>query len=186
MKTTNWQTKALTLFIATVALWLTAACGNGDLIDHPFPPNGLRIVAEDPCEIDVPPVPSQEFVRLAKRRLQPGEEITFEALRKIPEYIHASYARDTRLKPEFNRILDVLEPYRVPGGRFWDYPHYSGAGVEALRTWDGLGTDKIVVVVKLAHLVDPRTVPPEDRIPICLAGVPVHIIVGDIVYGNIE
>ena len=28
MKTTNWQTRALTLFIAAVALWLTAACGN--------------------------------------------------------------------------------------------------------------------------------------------------------------
>ena len=30
MKTTNWQTKALTLFIAAVALWLTTACGNVD------------------------------------------------------------------------------------------------------------------------------------------------------------
>ena len=30
MKTTNWQTKALTLLIAAVALWLTAACGNAD------------------------------------------------------------------------------------------------------------------------------------------------------------
>ncbi len=26
MKTTNWQAKALTLFIAALALWLTAAC----------------------------------------------------------------------------------------------------------------------------------------------------------------
>ena len=30
MKTTNWQTKALTLFIAAVALWLATACGNAD------------------------------------------------------------------------------------------------------------------------------------------------------------
>ena len=28
MKTTNWQTKALTLFIAATALWLTTACDN--------------------------------------------------------------------------------------------------------------------------------------------------------------
>ena len=43
MKTTNWQTKALTLFIAAVALWLTASCGK---------PSYEDILGLEPCVDD--------------------------------------------------------------------------------------------------------------------------------------
>ena len=183
MKTTNWQTKALTLFIATVALCLTTACGDRYLTEYPYPGYGLRIVSSELCEIDVSPVPSQELVKLADRRLPPGEAITYEALVKLSAYTLSGYARDTRLAPEFKRIRDVLQTYLA---RLEKHPYYSFTDVEALRTWDGTPTDRIVIVVYLAHLVDMRTIRPEDRIPGCIAGVPVHIVVGNRVHGNIE
>ena len=179
MKTTNWQTKALTLFIAAAALWLAVACADVDFTYYDYPADGLRIVSWEPYEIDVPLVPSQEISKLAERwKQQNGVDPSVADLRGHSEYWAAGKARDTRLAPEIQRILDVIEPYRSPGGRFEEYPYFEGARVEALYTWDGIPTDKAVVVVSLSHLVDPRTVRPEHRIPGCIAGVPVHIEVG--------
>ncbi len=183
MKTTNWQTKALALFIAAVALWLTTACGSEDLARYHYPRDGLRIVAWESCEIDVPLVPSQEFVRLADRRLKSGDEISYEALRKLPEYALTLNAQNTRLSPEFERIRDVLHTYRV---QLEKYPHFSYADVEALNTWNGIPTDRIAVVVYLARFVDLREIRLEDQIPGCIAGVPVHIVVGSYINGYIE
>ena len=181
MKTHNWQTKALTLFIAVAALWLTSACGDTYHTVHPYPVDGLRIVSSDPCEIDVPLVPSQEFVKLADRWMQPGDDISYQALIKLSRHWASASAREFRLAPEFERIWAVLRTYL---DRFYRYPYYSHASVEALNTWDDTPTDKLVVVVELAHLVDLRTIPLEDQIPGCIAGVPVHIVVGDWAYAQ--
>ena len=175
MKTHNWQTKALILFIAVAAIYLTTACEDEHLIDYLYPYDGIRIISSEPCEIDAPLVPSQEFVKLAERWMQPGDDISYEALIKLSRYSASSSAREYRLSPEFKRIRDVLRTY---DDQFYRFPYFSFASIEALRTWDGTPTDKLVVEIYLDHLVDLRTVRPEDRIPGCIAGVPVHIVVG--------
>ena len=176
MKTHNWQTKALTLFIAAAAaLCLATACEDELPIDYLYSYDGIRIISSEPCEIEVPLVPSQEFVKLAERWMQPGDDISSEALIKLSRYSASASAREYRLSPEFKRIRDVLRTY---DDQFYRFPFFSFAGIEALRTWDGTPTDKLVVEVYLDHLVDLRTVRQEDRIPDCIAGVPVHIVVG--------
>ena len=170
MKTTNWQTKALTLFIAAAALSLATACTTHYPIIYPV--DGIRIISSEPCEIDVPLVPSQEYVELEEQLKQLGDDVDYMALREIRE--GAYEARYARLELEYKRILDVLRTYK---DLFMKYPYFDLAAVEGMRTWDGQLTDKLVVVVYVAHLVDPRTVSPEDRIPDCIAGVPVHHLV---------
>ena len=170
MKTNNWQTKALTLFIAAVALCLATACTTYYPIIYPV--DGIRIIPLEFCEIDVPLVPSQEYVKLAEQLEQLGDEVDYMESREIQE--GAYEARYARLEPEYKRIVDVLRTFN---DLFMKYPYFEEAMVEGMRTWDGTPTDKLVVVVYITHLVDPRTVPPEDRIPGCIAGVPVHYLV---------
>ncbi len=170
MKTTNWQTKALTLFIAAAALWLATACTTYYPINYPV--NGIRVISSEPCEIDVPLVPSQEYVKLAEQLKQLGDQVDYMESREIK--INARDAWYARLKPEFNRILEVVRTY---ADLLRKYPNFELTIVEEMRTWDGAWTDKLVVVVYVSHLFDPRTIPPEERIPSCIAGVPVHFMV---------
>ena len=170
MKTINWQTKALTLFIAAAALWLATACTTYYPIIYPV--DGIRIIPLEFCEIDVPLVPSQEYVELEEKLNQLGDEADYMALQEIREGAYKAWY--ARLEPEFKRIVDVLRTFK---DLFMKYPYFEEAMVEGMRTWDGTPTDKLVVVVYITHLVDPRTVPPEDRIPGCIAGVPVHYLV---------
>ena len=177
MNTRNWQIKMLTLCMAAFALCLTVACGDEYLTDYPYPDEGLRIVSLEPCEIDVPLIPSIEFIKLAEKWMQPGDDISYEALRELSGYRASVRAREKRLSPEFKRIRDALQPQKY---QIYEFPYYSWSDVEALNTWDGTPTDKLVVVVHLSHLVDMRTVRPEALIPGCIAGVPVHIIFGQL------
>ena len=170
MKTINWQTKALTLFIAAAALWLATACTTYYPINYPV--DGIRVISSEPCDIDVPLVPSQEYVELEEKLNQLGDEADYMALQEIREGAYKAWY--ARLEPEFKRIVDVLRTFK---DLFMKYPYFEEAIVEGMRTWDGTPTDKLVVVVYITHLVDPRTVPPEDRIPGCIAGVPVHYLV---------
>ena len=55
MKTTNWQTKALTLFIAAAALCLTTACKSLQV---------ERIIPFGSCVNDAALTPSAEFLDL--------------------------------------------------------------------------------------------------------------------------
>ena len=57
MKTINWQTKALMLFIAAVALWLTASCGNDvpTIETQPAPATTAPIATFEPI-----PIPCKE------------------------------------------------------------------------------------------------------------------------------
>ena len=179
MKTTNWQTKALTLFIAAVALCLATACTTYYPIDYPY--YGIRVISSEPCEIDVPLVPSQEFVELVEREGTYTEGFpSWDLVRSLPGYWDAVAMRRERLAPEELRIGTILETYE---GQLQKYPHYWGTYIKSLSAWNGVLTDGMVVVVNLDHIVDPRTVPPEDRIPDCIAGVPVHIVIGQS-FGN--
>ena len=174
MKTQNWQTKALTLFIAAVALSLATACTTYYPIEYPM--QGLLIISSEPCEIDVPPVPSPEFIRLAELEDPSNQRFpTWDFLRSLPGYKESREARSKRIKSEVQRIEDVLRTYQ---DQLKKHPHYRGSLVGLNETWNRGLTDSFVVEVYLHHLVDPRTVPAEDRIPGCIAGVPVHIVVG--------
>ena len=173
--TTNWQLKALTLLAAAVAICLTTACTT--YYPAYYPEDGIRIVSSEPCAIEVPLIPSQEFVELARKQ-EMGTDSGLEYVPTFWEVLAMENARNKRLAPEFKRINDGLQPYY---DQFYRLPFYELATVEALNTWDGAPTDKLVVVVYLDHLVDLRTVPPEDRIPNCIARVPVHIIVGKVI-----
>ena len=177
MKTTNWQTKALTLFIAAVAFCLTAACGSADTTYYPYPEGGLRIVSSDTCEIEVPLAPSQEFADLPERMRQRMENDPNFAYTSMNLDIKTRReSRYTRLGPEFRRIWNGFYAYEDKLRR---YPYYSLVFVEELSTWDGVPTDRTVVEIHLEHMVDLRTIPSEYWIPSCIAGVPVHIVVGN-------
>ena len=152
MKTTNWQTKALMLFIAAVALSLATACTTYYPIDYPY--NGIRVISSEPCEIDVPLLPSQEFVELVER------EGTFDEgfpgwglVISLPGYWDAVEMWTERLASEQLRIGTILETYE---GQFQKYPHYWGTYIGTLRNWNGALTDRMVVKVYLDHVVDPR------------------------------
>ena len=178
MKTTNWQTKALTLFIAVVALCLATACTTYYPIEYPS--EGLRITSSEhweTCENEKPLKPSREFVELANQQdpIQTGYP-TNDHLRTLPGYDEAVDAWGERVAPEIERIEEVLETYK---DRLERYPYYRGSFLDLRFFWDGTLTDRFVVEVHLDHAVDPRTVPPEDRIPGCIAGVPVIIVVGE-------
>ena len=177
MKTINWQTKALTLFIAAAALLLATACGKEYAITYPS--DGLRIISSDrwePCENEKPLKPSREFVQLANQQDPIQTSYPTDAfLRTLPGYEEAMDAWGERLIPERERVYEAL---LVHINRLERYPHFRSSTVAWQFTWGDIVTDKLIVEIHLHHLVDPRTVPPEDRIPGCIAGVPVHIVVG--------
>lgn len=58
---------------------------------------------------------------------------------------------------------------------FWRQPNIWGAGIGKLEDenneWDG----RVGFVIHVTQKVDQSTLPPEDRIPDCLEGVPVQI-----------
>ena len=182
MKIQNWQTKTFTLFIAAaIALWLATACTTYYPIDYPH--YGIGIASSESCEVDLPLVPSHEYIELAERSLQPGDEVSFEALERLPQFKRVQTLRRARLDSEWLRIARALQANEA---QFKQYPHYLFFDVAALDTFGGLvtnnskgvPTDKSVAVIYLEHMVDVRTVPPAERIPDCIAGIPVHIVVG--------
>ena len=58
---------------------------------------------------------------------------------------------------------------------FWRQPNVHGVGIGDLRNEDGEETGLWGFVVHVTEKVDQSKLPPEDRIPDCLEGVPVEI-----------
>ncbi len=107
MKTTNWQTKALTLFIAVVALWLTAACGKPSyedilglepcvddfdfgalaIIESPSPPFTASVVDTD-WWLDMRAYRDRDAVEAAKVVLEHEERF-----RAIPKFAYVAVNR---------------------------------------------------------------------------------------------
>ena len=180
MKTHTWQTKALTLFIAALAvLWLATACTED---------SGIRIITPAaPCGPDIPLTPSIEYITLEGARVPEGWERYLEAA-KNPLLISVEdpvdrerfilsmrmTARAERLRPETDRIRAILDKYdNLISKHDFFTGGYAGSGwVRAISTEEGLLTDKQVIVIRVN--IHPRKLPPEERIPECLDGIPVH------------
>ena len=58
---------------------------------------------------------------------------------------------------------------------FMAYPHFNGAGVGILPVRGENGEEVIGIEIRVFKLTDPSTLPPEQRIPDCLEGIPVLI-----------
>ena len=58
---------------------------------------------------------------------------------------------------------------------FWRQPNVHGVGIGIIETENGEYTDRAGFIIDVTEKVDQSTLPPEDRIPDCLEGVPVQI-----------
>ena len=155
MKTTNWQTKALALFIAATALWLATACTK----EYPsaYPQDGLQIISSEHCEDSVPLVPSVEYVELAEREAPAGVKYpTGDQLKELPGYKEAFDVRFKRLDPRIERVEQALEEYR---DRLRQNPYYLFSEVYLESGLSDVATDSLIVRMYFDHWVDPRTVP---------------------------
>ncbi len=72
------------------------------------------------------------------------------------------------------RMTEVWDKYRP---LFERYPTYQGGGVSDIRDENGERTEVRGLVISVYEEVDPSTLPPEDRIPDCLEGIPVQFLV---------
>ena len=70
-------------------------------------------------------------------------------------------------------ILEVRDKYRP---LFKRQPNYHGNGPGNIRDENGERTKTMGITIYVTEKVDQSTLPPEDRIPDCLEGVPVQII----------
>ena len=173
MKATNWQTKALTPFIAALALWFATACTEpGSEFELGIEYLGSqRITPSAPCGPDVPLSPSIELAQLNGTSSQ--------------EKSMALRAREKRLRPEEERIQAILDEHRdrlersilrhrEAYGFFFEPDLKPHLRVGHIWTENMELTDKIVIEIKVYQLVDQSTLPSEDRIHECLDGVEVH------------
>ena len=182
MKTTNWQTKALTLFIAIAALWLTTAC-----VEEYTGPE--IITPSAPCGPEVPLTPSKEYFTWEGAKVSSEYEKMLEAAKnprllgiEDPEgrerFIHGMRmaARDERLKPEKERIDTILFKYRDRIRWQWLHQggHVHGIAIAGIENANGELTDKLVIEITVTEYVDQSTLLPEARIPECMDGVEVH------------
>ena len=183
--TTTWQLKSLMLFIAFAALFLTIACGKYAgaervIID--------RITPSAPCGDDTSLTVSAEFDgiegAIGKEMILPSmdKEQIYEAKkrdeeRRMSAWRKAVDARAERLRPEEERVREIVNRYRdriekqyvtSKGG------HVHGYGVTTLNNEKGEPTDKFVLEIDVTEYIDQSTLPPEDRIPDCMEGVEVH------------
>ena len=63
---------------------------------------------------------------------------------------------------------------------FWRQPNVVGVGEGYFKDENGEWTERSGIRVTVTEKVDQSTLPPEDRIPDCLEGVPVNIEVGPV------
>ena len=82
----------------------------------------------------------------------------------------AAISRAERLRPERERIEAIVDKYE---DLFRRQPGLNGYGVVSVSDENGQPTDKMVIEILVTKKVDQSTLPPEDRIPDCLEGVPV-------------
>ena len=152
--TTNWYTQLLTLTVAAACLWVATACTeNSDApIYESDVPVYKRIMPLDPCPNDINEYPFKE-----NQPALPYEE---------------------RL-PHAERVLEeiVLPTLDKEGGLPW----FSVDAYRSARfTWTWLGSewDGVVIIRVQYHATDAQLskLPPENRIPHCIEGVPVHIV----------
>ena len=77
--------------------------------------------------------------------------------------------------PTGDRIHEVRLKY---DSLFWRQPNVWGVGEGYFRDGNGGWIETLGIVVDVTKKVDQNTLPPEDRIPDCLEGVPVQVMEG--------
>ena len=169
MKIQNWQTKALTLFIAALALWLTTACDNVSPEVDPFH-NIENFTTHGSCgKDDWPREPSEEF------RQFEGIENLFDGSKTV-QIERALAVRAERLRPETERIQAILDKHIDQIQKRFVNQGMSIHEIGVGSVWLGeYITDKQVISIYVTGYADQHTLPPEDRIPECVDGVEVHI-----------
>ena len=163
MKTTNWQTKALTLFIAaTAALWLTAACANTDT-DKEAPPTQVATETPTQAATDTPTVeaPTQ----------QDGCTHGIPGLRSWLNTTEEEYVES--LPGAWWLASFVPDKYE---DLFWRQPNVYDVSMGQLRDDQGELTQTWGIMVWVTEKVDQNTLPPEDRIPESLDDVQIRIV----------
>ena len=164
MKTTNWQTKALALFIAAAALWLVSACG--EEATNP----GINISSQH-CVPGLPSETSEEFKQFEYFRH--GPDVT-----RTERENQAIRLRAERLKPETERIQAILDRYiehinRDVEGSIAQY--VIGYMVESLKDRKGRLTDTQVILIHFG--LYEGQFPLKYPIPKCIEDVIVHSII---------
>ena len=152
----------LALLIGAVAiLWLAAACGGE--------------ACEKVSSLQERSMISKEFARfLAEIEDKPMSERERNLL-----WIEASFEKEERLRPERDRIEAIIDRHELLIRR---QPNISGYGVQTIVDENGYPTDAMFIHIGVTEKVDQSTLPPEDRIPDCLEGVPVQFVVEGLMY----
>ena len=167
MKTINWQTKALTLFIAAAALWLIAACTNADTDNEP-PPN--MVATEVPTQ-SATEVPTEEASKTPTPppTLEPPPILCKENTMTLTAAQQAAFLEKHKALIERQRGL--------LGYEYGQLKSVQADGSTLLHTIVD-GTPKMGLSLMVAHPAnwvhrDRGPVSEEDIIPDCLDGVPV-------------
>lgn len=100
----------------------------------------------------------------------PLEEVDMSKYEEIPGYVPNIKSREAT-----ERARAIRHKYE---DLFWRQPNVYGVGIGRLEDENGEGTGQVGFVITVTEKVDQNTLPPEDRIPDCLEGVPVQIIEG--------
>ncbi len=75
--------------------------------------------------------------------------------------------------PTDERIHEVRLKYDP---LFWRQPNVHAVGEGYFKDGEGGWTETVGIVIEVSRKVDQSTLPPEDRIPECLEGVPVQVV----------
>ena len=145
MKTTNWQTKALTLFITAVALWLVTACRD---------------------------LGTNNEVPLAKDTTEQATETNYDYSMCGENFEEGDGSMTITDGNRGERIHEVRLKYDA---LFWRQPNVHAVGEGTFYDDNGRMTEVGGIIVHVSTKVDQSTLPPEDRVPECLEGVPVQI-----------
>ncbi len=127
-------------------LWLAAACGDGADKESSSGKEETGTTTAEHMDEDDP-----------CEAISPAEEGSMATTPEITdERIH-----EVRLK------YDNL---------FWRQPNVFGVGEGYFKDENGEWTETSGIIIRVTEKVDQSTLPPEDRIPDCLEGIPVQII----------
>ena len=162
MKTINWQTKALTLFIAVVvALWLATACDDAGTDE-----NAINYEYFDNYEYD--------GSNAGVKRITPSAPCGHEDRSMQSKENRMTWDRREAAEIERYRIRKILEKY---DDLIWRQPTVHGWSIGELRYLDNGLREKVFIEIEVKEYVDQSTLPSEDRIPECLEGVEVHFVI---------
>ncbi len=162
MKTTNWQTIALTLFIAAAALWLTTACTSaGPTNVAPTTQEATEFPTQKPTQTSTVATPTPQ---VGCTHETPGLRSWLNTTEE--EYVE-SLPGDT-YAPRF-----VLNKYE---DLFWRQPNVYDVSIGQLLDDQGEVTKTWAITVWVTEKVEQATLPPEDRIPDILDTIRIRIL----------